>query len=424
MEAYAEVLNYAIPFFLTLILIEFLVGKAMGVKTNRSMDTISSLSSGMTNTLKDVLKLTIMIISYGFLYKHLAMFDIKTTWVLIVLAFIGLDFAGYWSHRFEHMINIFWNRHIIHHSSEEFNLACALRQSVSGIFAIFTFLYIPLAILGVPVEVIGVVAPIHLFAQFWYHTTLIKKMGFLEYIIVTPSHHRVHHAINDEYIDKNFSQVFIVWDKMFGTFQKELDDVPAVYGVKKPVATWNPFLINFMHMFQIAKDSFRTEKLWDKVRIWFMPTGWRPQDMQEKYPIAITENPYTREKYDTPASVPFQLWHWFQVILMNVLVLFVFNQLNSFDFNNVLLFAGFIAWSVFAYTTLMDRNLHALWMEALKVVFGIALIFKMGAWFNLDQFIPFGTYLMVGYLLFSFAVTLWYVLSFRKSEATVGMQVA
>lgn len=424
MEAYAEVLNYAIPFFLTLILIEFLAGKAMGVKTNRSMDTISSLSSGMTNTLKDVLKLTVVIISYSFLYEHLAIFEIETTWVLVILAFVGKDFAGYWMHRFEHVINVLWNRHIVHHSSEEFNLACALRQSVSGVFAIFTFLYIPLAVLGVPVEVVAVVAPIHLFAQFWYHTTLINKMGFLEYIIVTPSHHRVHHAINDEYLDKNFSQIFIIWDKMFGTFQEELEDVPAVYGVKKPVSTWNPFLINFMHIFQIAKDAFRTEKLWDKVRIWFMPTGWRPQDMQEKYPIEITENPYTREKYDTPASIPFQLWHWFQVIMMNALVLFVFNQLNIFNFTNVLLFAGFIAWSVFAYTTLMDRNPHALWMEALKVVFGISLIYKMGSWFNLDEFIPFGTYLMLGYLLFSFAVTLWYVLSFRKRGAGVEMQVA
>lgn len=424
MEAYAEALNYAIPFFFTLILIEFLAGLAMGVKTIRSMDTISSLSSGMSNTIKDVLKLTVVIISYSFLYKHLAVFEIKTTWILVVLAFIGKDFAGYWTHRFEHMINVFWNRHIIHHSSEEFNLACALRQSVSGTFAIFTFLYIPMAIVGVPTEVIAVVAPIHLFAQFWYHTTLIKRMSFLEYIIVTPSHHRVHHAINDEYIDKNFSQIFIVWDKLFGTFQEELEDVPAVYGVKKPVETWNPFLINFMHIFQIAKDAIRTEKLWDKIRIWFMPTGWRPKDMQEKYPIKITKNPYTRVKYDTPASVPFQVWHWIQLVIVSALMLYVFNQLGSFQFVDVLLCGGFLAWTIFSYTTLMDRNPHAVWMEAIKVVFGIALIYKMSGWYNLDQFIPYGTYLIVAYLLISFAVTLGYVLDFRKKETVVEMQMA
>lgn len=415
MEAYAAVLNYAIPFFFIMIMIEYAAGWMMGVNTIRSMDTISSLSSGITNTLKDVLGLTITILAYGYMVDHIALFDIKTTWVLVVLAFIGKDFAGYWTHRFEHTINVLWNRHIIHHSSEEFNLACALRQNVSTIFGIFFFLYIPLALVGVPQEVIAIVAPIHLFAQFWYHTTLIKRMGFLENIIVTPSHHRVHHAINDEYIDRNFAQIFIIWDKIFGTFQEEMDDVPAVYGVKKPVETWNPFLINFMHIWQIAKDSFRTEKLWDKVRIWFMPTGWRPEDMQKKYPIAITENPYTREKYDTEASTSFKVWHWIQLIIMNILILYIFNNITVFSFTDVLLYAGFVAWSIFAYTTLMDRNIHALWMEVVKLVFGFALIFKMGGWYQLDNYIGFGTYMIVAYLFLSLVMTTGYVLDFKRS---------
>lgn len=423
MEAYAAVLNYAIPFFFIMILIEFAAGWMMGVKTIRSMDTISSLSSGMTNTIKDVLGLTVTIIAYGYMVKHLALFEIETTWILVVLAFVGKDFAGYWTHRFEHMINVFWNRHIIHHSSEEFNLACALRQNVSTIFGIFFFLYIPLALLGVPQEVIAVVAPLHLFAQFWYHTTLIKRMGFLEYIIVTPSHHRVHHAINDEYIDKNFSQIFIFWDKMFGTFQEELDDVPAVYGVKKPVETWNPFLINFMHIWQITKDSFRTEKLWDKIRIWFMPTGWRPADMQKKYPIAITENPYTREKYDTEASFSFKVWHWIQLIIMNFLILYIFNNIAAFDFTDVLLYGGFVAWSIFSYTTLMDRNIHALWMETLKLIFGFVLIYKMGGWYQLDNYIGFGTYMIAAYLFLSLVMTTGYIFDFRRS-GNIKMQLA
>ena len=423
MEAYAEVLNYAIPFFFIMILIEFTAGWMMGVKTIRSMDTISSFSSGMTNTLKDVLGLTVTIIAYGYMVDHVALFDIKTNWILVVLAFIGIDFAGYWTHRFEHVINVFWNRHIIHHSSEEFNLACALRQNVSTIFGLFFFLYFPLALIGVPQEIIAVVAPLHLFAQFWYHTTLIKRMGFLEKIIVTPSHHRVHHAINDEYLDRNFSQIFIIWDKIFGTFQEEMDDVPAVYGVKKPVETWNPFLINFMHIWQITKDAVRTEKLWDKVRIWFMPTGWRPEDMQEKYPIAITTNPYTREKYDTEASTSFKVWHWAQLVVMTALMLYVFNNIAVFSFNEILLYAGFVAWSIFAYTTLMDRNIHALWMEVVKFVFGFALIYKMGGWYHLDNYIGFGTYMMVAYLFLSLVMTTGYVFDFKRS-GNIKMELA
>ncbi|MGG7215415.1 sterol desaturase family protein, partial [Clostridium nigeriense] len=133
-------------------------------------------------------------------------------------------------------------------SSEDFNLACALRQSISTIVKVFTIFLLPAALLGVPTNVIAIVAPLHLFAQFWYHTQHIDKMGWLEKIIVTPSHHRVHHALNPEYLDKNYGQIFIFWDKWFGTYQEELPTVKPVYGITRPVQTWNPIKINFMHM--------------------------------------------------------------------------------------------------------------------------------------------------------------------------------
>ena len=240
MQTYAEVLTIAIPFFIVLLAIEYGVSKWKNVEVIRSFDTISSLSSGLTNTIKDVLGLAIVIISYSWMVEHMAIIEVKSSFALYFLTFVGLDFAGYWSHRFEHEINVFWNRHIIHHSSEEFNLACALRQNVSAIVSVFFFLLIPLAIIGIPAEVIAVVAPIHLFAQFWYHTRLINKMGFLEYIIVTPSHHRVHHAINDIYLDKNFGQIFIFWDKMF-----VLSRLSTVKNLVKRLLTmfWNSFPI-------------------------------------------------------------------------------------------------------------------------------------------------------------------------------------
>ncbi|MEL7428097.1 MAG: sterol desaturase family protein, partial [Bacteroidota bacterium] len=234
METYAAVLAYAIPGFLLLIIIEALAGRWMGVQVNRPADTISSLSSGVTNTLKTLMGLAVVILSYGWMVSNWAFFTLPDAWWVYLLAFIGLDFKGYWSHRWNHEINLFWNRHVIHHSSEEFNLSCALRQNISAIIGIYFFLYIPMALLGVPTKVVAFIAPIHFFSQFWYHTRLIDRMGFLEYIIVTPSHHRVHHAINDEYLDKNYSEIFIVWDKWFGTFQEELPEVPPVYGTKRP----------------------------------------------------------------------------------------------------------------------------------------------------------------------------------------------
>ena len=186
METFATALNYAIPGFVILIVLEMLYGYLKGNTTFRAMDTISSLSSGVTNITKDILGLSIKIVTYSWLVSHIALFEMKTTWLAVIITIIVKDFAGYWFHRMDHKLNYFWNRHIIHHSSEEYNLPCALRQSISEIFSYTAILLIPMALLGVPAEVYAIVAPIHLFAQFWYHTRHIKKMGFLEKIIVTP----------------------------------------------------------------------------------------------------------------------------------------------------------------------------------------------------------------------------------------------
>ncbi|MFT3910281.1 MAG: sterol desaturase family protein [Ferruginibacter sp.] len=302
MEAYGKILLIAMPIFLLLVLFEKWYGWRKGKDTVRSMDMISSLSSGVTNVTKDVLGLSVALITYEWLLSKIAITHINATWLTYVVAFIVLDFAGYTVHALDHKINFFWNSHIIHHSSEEFNLACALRQSVSVFVRLFVILLLPAALLGVPATVIAVVAPLHLFAQFWYHTQHINKMGFLEKIIVTPSHHRVHHAINREYIDKNYGQIFIFWDKLFGTFQEELKEVPAVYGITRPAQTWNPIKINFQHMLLLIQDAWRTKNWKDKLRVWYKPTGWRPADVAEKYPVYKIENVYAFEKYDTGFS--------------------------------------------------------------------------------------------------------------------------
>ena len=208
MEAYAQVLLYAIPGFVVLVILESIYAYTVKGVVFRSMDIISSLSSGITNLLKDVLKLTVVIIGYDMVYEQVALIQHEPSWIVYALAFVGLDFASYWHHRLAHSINIFWNRHVIHHSGEDFNMATALRQSISTFVSLgFIFLF-PAALMGVPPKVIAVVAPLHLFMQFWYHTEMIGKMGLLEYIIVTPSQHRVHHAMNSIYLDKNLAAIF------------------------------------------------------------------------------------------------------------------------------------------------------------------------------------------------------------------------
>ena len=218
MSIYIQSLFFAIPIFAILIAIEALFAIKMGIKVNRSADMISSLSSGLTDTIKSGIKFTISIISYSWLVENLSIYELKPIWLAVIIAFITQDFAGYWLHRLNHRVNILWNKHIIHHSSEEFNLSCALRQSISDTLSFAALFMIPAAMLGIPTSIFAIVTPIHLFLQFWYHTQIIDKMGWLESIIVTPSHHRVHHAINKEYLDKNYGQIFIIWDKIFGSF--------------------------------------------------------------------------------------------------------------------------------------------------------------------------------------------------------------
>jgi len=324
------------------------------------------------------------------------------------LAFLGIDFVGYWSHRFDHKINVFWNRHIVHHSSEEFNLSCALRQSISAVVGIYFFLYIPMALIGIPQEVVAIVAPLHLFAQFWYHTRVIDKMGVLEYILVTPSHHRVHHAINPRYLDKNLSQVFIFWDKLFGTFQEELPEDPPVYGVIKPVGTWNPIWINYMHAWALAKDAWHTKNWWDKVRLWWMPTGWRPSDVAEKYPWIFTEDPKTQIKYETSLSRPEKVWAWTQLVIHFGLVFHLLIAFAQFEYTQVISYGIFLMVSILGYTVFMDKSRWAPHAEALKFGLGIALLWGYPTWFGLDLMIPYASSAITAYLLLSLALAFYF----------------
>lgn len=408
MEAYANVLLYAIPGFVILIIIEAVYAWWKGKFNFRSMDTISSLSSGNTNTIKSMLGLTIVIISYDWVYSQVALVHIEADWLVYLLSFIAIDFASYWSHRLNHSINIFWNRHVVHHSSEEFNLAVALRQSISSFVSLgFIFLF-PAALLGLPPNVIGVIAPLHLFMQFWYHTEHIGKLGFLEYIIVTPSQHRVHHAINPIYLDKNLSAIFCIWDRIFGTFQEELAEEPCVYGVTRQVKTWNPIKINFQHVWLLIKDAWRTSNWWDKARIWFMPTGWRPADVIDKYPVPSAK-PSTFVKYDTAASIGLTIWSWIQYFVLNALLIHLLLKVADIPPMQIFIYGTFLFIVIYSFTTLMDRDPNALWMEAVKSILGLTIIYLTNDWFLIDTLVPNGTLLMAAYFILSTLVVAYFV---------------
>lgn len=417
METYGKILLIAMPVFLALVLLEKWWGWFRGRDTVRHLDTISSLSSGVTNVTKDVLGLSIAIISYEWMVQHFAVVHVPYSPLLYLIAFMALDFSGYWVHRLDHEYNFLWNAHIIHHSSEDFNLACALRQNISIALRLFTIFLLPAALLGVPGNVIAVVAPLHLFAQFWYHTQHIGRMGFLEKIIVTPSHHRVHHAINKEYLDKNYGQIFIFWDKLFGTYQEELSEVTPVYGITRPAHTWNPIRINFMHLWLLVQDAWHASHMRDKLRIWFMPTGWRPADVAERYPVYKIEDVHRYAKYDTGGSAAFIAWAWVQLTVLLLLVSYLFGNIASIGSPGMFIYGGFIFLYVYAFTELMDKHPFAWTWQLGCSIAGIGIIVYQGDWFAINRFFAAGNYVFAGYFLLMFFLSLWFLQKERRIAA-------
>jgi alkylglycerol monooxygenase len=423
METYGKILLIAMPAFLLLVLFEKWYGWRKGKDTVRNMDMISSLSSGVTNVTKDVIGLYFIVLSYPFFLNALAVTTVSNTIITYIIAFFALDFAGYWVHRLQHVTNFFWNGHIVHHSSEEFNLACALRQSISAIVKTFAIFLLPAALLGVPEEVIAVIAPLHLFAQFWYHTQHINRMGFLEKIIVTPSHHRVHHAINKEYIDKNYGQIFIFWDKWFGTFQEELPDVAPVYGITRPVRTWNPIKINFQHVWLLIKDAWRTNNWKDKFLLWFKPTGYRPADVAVKYPVYKIQDVYHFEKYNTRTSGAFNIWCWIQLLMLLFFTSYLFGNialLNSLDKTYIIWYGGFLFFMVYALTDLMDRNQYAVIPELLRSGLGLYFLYGQNDWFGAGTYLSSVKYILGAYFILSIIVAGWFVMK-HKTEDTLAV---
>jgi sterol desaturase/sphingolipid hydroxylase (fatty acid hydroxylase superfamily) len=269
----------AVPLFFVLIAVELAADRLRGQRNYRLADSINSLSTGVLSTSTGLLTKGVGLATYAVAWEHLALLDLpaNAAWVW-VLAFVLYDFCYYWLHRLGHERNVLWAAHSVHHQSEEYNLTTALRQTSSGFIFSWIF-YLPLALLGVPPLVFVTVASLNLLYQFWVHTRHVPKLGWLEWVLITPSNHRVHHAQNPVYLDRNYGGVFIFWDRLFGTFQEEDEREPVIFGVTTPLASWNPLWANLQFYAQLYRDARRTARWQDKLRIWFMPTGWRPADV-------------------------------------------------------------------------------------------------------------------------------------------------
>jgi sterol desaturase/sphingolipid hydroxylase (fatty acid hydroxylase superfamily) len=286
-----DLIALAVPFFLLAIIIELIVDRARHKGLFRANDAINSLSAGILSTTTGYFTKFLKFIIWGYVLQNFALIDMPLSWfdtspqgiALWVTAAIAWDFCYYWFHRFSHEISILWAAHAVHHQSEDYNLSTALRQTSTGFLFGWIF-YLPLFLIGFPLEVLITVNAINLIYQFWVHTQTVRRLGVLDYILITPSNHRVHHGQNERYIDKNYGGMLILWDRMFCTFEDEHDDDPVVFGVRKPLASWNPFWANLQVYDYLLFDARKTARWQDKISVWFRRTGWRPTDVAGQYP--------------------------------------------------------------------------------------------------------------------------------------------
>lgn len=279
------VITLSTPVFFLLMAIEFIVGRWRGKDTYRRDDAINSISLGILSQVSGAFMKLLLFGIYAICLKYFSVFKLPSDqWWVWVFALLGYDFCYYWLHRLSHEVAVLWAAHVVHHQSEHYNLSTALRQTSSGALLGWMF-YLPLAILGVPLQVFIVVALIDLLYQFWVHTEQIDKLGWFDRVFVSPSNHRVHHAVNDNYLDKNYGGILILWDRMFGTFKEETSEAP-VFGTRSPLRSWDPIWANLEVYVALLNDAWHASNWLDKFRVWFKPPGWRPADLSVKFPKA------------------------------------------------------------------------------------------------------------------------------------------
>lgn len=335
----------SIPIFFLLIGVELIYSWLTHKKLYRLGDAYANIGCGIFEQVTGLFAKVFVVGLYSFVYQNFRFFDVPMNGWTIFLLFVGVDFFYYWAHRLSHEINLFWVGHVVHHQSEDYNLSVALRQG--ALQKIFTAPFaLPLALVGFRDEWFLYISAFNTLYQFWIHTEAIGKLGPLEWILNTPSHHRVHHGRDPKYIDKNHAGSLIIWDRMFGTFQAE-EEKPH-YGITKPTNSFNPVKAHWLPIKQLAEEV-KTVRGWNKVKLLFKPPGWFPaENGGPQHPPLVDDASYT--KFD---------------FLTN-------HQLGRYLFLQFVLLLGFTSYFLFTYARfdLADNAIRALFIAVSLLVLG------------------------------------------------------
>jgi sterol desaturase/sphingolipid hydroxylase (fatty acid hydroxylase superfamily) len=418
-----DLIALAVPFFLLAIIVELVVNWRRKAGVYRSNDAINSISAGMLDTTLGYFTKFLPLLAWGFAMQHLALIDMPLSWfdasprgiALWVTAAVAWDFFYYWYHRFSHEISILWAAHAVHHQSEEYNLSTALRQTSTGFLFGWIF-YLPLFVIGFPLEVLVTVNAVNLIYQFWVHTRLIGRLGPLEAVMMTPSHHRVHHAQNERYIDRNYGGMFIIWDRLFGTYEPESDEEPVVFGVRKPLASWNPFWANLQVYDYLLFDARKATRWQDKIGLWFRRTGWRPRDVEARFPKRNVDLAHF-EKFDPEVPRAIRYYTVVQFVVAIALILWI-GERYAADGPGAVLLPCIALWLLLlAIGFLNEGRERARAFEVLRLVVLVPAIVAAFHW--LGAALPWGAWLVTAaYVL---ASALWLsLLSIRAKNPIIS----
>ena len=274
---FPDVVTLAVPGFVALIVIEMIAWRLTGRGAYETRDAGASLAMGLGSQIAPLLGGGALALSALTAAYEFRIMTIPNAWWAVILCFVLDDFRYYWWHRISHERRFFWASHVVHHSSQHYNLTTALRQPWT-LLVINTVLFkTPLVLLGFHPLMIAFVSGLNLVYQFWIHTEMISRLGAFEKLFNTPSHHRVHHATNPEYLDANYAGVLIVWDRLFGTFVRENDEIAPRYGVVKNLSSFNPLVISFHEWVGIVRDLSAAKSLREAAGYVFGPPGWSPK---------------------------------------------------------------------------------------------------------------------------------------------------
>ena len=357
-----QYLIYIIPLFLFFVTFEMIADAVTHKKVYRFEDTVTNISLGLGQQIIEALIKTIFAIVFLWVYKKSPFKLPDTLWTFLAVIII-CDFIFYWFHRLSHTVNVLWAVHIVHHQSREFNLSVSLRQPWLHKFAMFAF-FIIIPFFGVSPALMIIVFAIQTFYQFWLHTRLIGKLGIFEKIFVTPSHHRVHHGTNDIYINKNYGNTLIIWDKLFGTFQAETEQV--VFGISKPYNSTDPVWANFYYWKELIGNIKSKKGFLNKLKAFF----------QKPSIIIETENETTKEKpasYKIPGRL--MLYIIIQYILIFVSAFFFLLKQDSLSFTWKIVSVIFIIWSIYNFSALMQKKRYSVHWELIRIVVMCLLVY-------------------------------------------------